>query len=444
VIERPLSNEHPMPNNTEPLTVAVIGAGARSRSYCNHALKHPERMKVVAVAEPDAERRNHFADMHQVPPEMRFADYRELAKRPRLAEAVVNGTMDDLHYESSMPMIEKGYHLLLEKPIAPTQREVCDLIDATRRRGVTVMICHVLRYAPFYRQIKNLLDEGRIGQVVALRTSECVSYHHMATAFVRGKWNRSETSNPILLAKCCHDLDIIAWLMSGLAVRKVASFGSLSMFRPENAPAGAADRCLAGCEVEATCPYSARRLYVDASFGFSYPWGMFTEPAKLTREQKLESLRQDNPYGRCVWRCDNNVYDHQNVIVEFANGATATHDLFCGTARPTRTIHLMGDVGEIVGDFETGVVQARTFDPASTEPRGYREQVIDTKATGGGGQGGHGGGDGGLIEDFVRTLRGSQPSPGATRIEDSLTGHIIGFAADESVRTGKVIELTGR
>lgn len=428
-----------MMSGNQPVTIAAVGAGHRTRGYCLYALDHPGQMKVVAVADPDPVNRNRLADQHGIPAAMRFDGYEALAQRPRLADAVINGTMDRLHYASAMPLIDKGYHMLLEKPIAPTRQEVCDLVDAARRRNVTVMICHVLRYAPIYRQVKSVLAAGDIGRVVTMRTCEMVSYHHMATSYVRGKWNSSRTSNPILLAKCCHDLDIIAWLMSGQPVARVASFGALTIFRPENAPAGAADRCLDGCQVEQTCPYSVRRLHVDTSFGWGYPFEMLKDPANLTPQQKLDALRGDNPYGRCVWRCDNDVVDHQTVIIQFANGVTATHHLCCATARPTRTIHIVGTGGELEADFETGKITVRHFDP--NDATGYRAQTIDTRMTGGGGQGGHGGGDSGLIVDFISTLQGRQPSPGATRVEDSLTSHLIAFAADESMRLGQVVEI---
>lgn len=416
-----------------PLKVAVIGAGHRSRGYCRYALAHPDQMNVVAVADPNEDRRTGFADEHGIEQGMRFRDYRELIAARPAADAVVNGTMDQLHHETGIAAIQAGYHMLLEKPIAPTEREVRDLLETAGRHQRVVMICHVLRYAAFYRRIKQLVDQNTIGRIIALHTTEAVSYHHMATAFVRGKWNSVKTSSPMLLAKCCHDLDLIAWFMSGRGLRAVASFGGLKQFRRENAPQGSTERCLSGCAVEATCNYSARRLHVDHDFGFGYPWESFPPGTMLTREQKLQSLRTDNPYGRCVWRCDNDVVDHQSVIVEFDDGSTASHDMFCATARPTRTIHMLGETGEIEGDMEKGLVRVRRPDLGTASSKGYSLEEIDVNTTGGAGQGGHGGGDGGLIADFVAVLRGESTSGGVTRIEDSLTGHLIAFAADRAM-----------
>jgi predicted dehydrogenase len=418
------------------VTVAVVGAGHRSRLYSRWALDHPDKMKVVAVAEPDAVRRAALADEHRVPAGMRFASWEGLLAGGKVADAVINGTMDRLHYASSMALIGAGYHVLLEKPIAMTEPEVRGLIAAAGAHGRTVMICHVLRYAPFYATIKELIVGGRIGEIVSIHTGENVSYHHMATAFVRGRWRREDQSSPMMLAKCCHDLDILAWLMSGVPVRTVASAGALSQFRVENAPPGSTDRCLNGCAVEATCPYSAR-MYVANGMWPAYAWESIEHIGNPTEDDKVESLKTNNPYGRCVWRCDNDVVDHQSVLVQFENGVTATHDMFCATARPSRTIHVVGSRGEIEGDMEAGRIVVRRPEWAARD--GYAEEKIVLGVTGDG----HGGGDFRLVEDFIATLRGEATSRGATRIEDSLTGHLIAFAADVAMRGRSVVSVNG-
>ena len=427
-----------------PIRVAVVGAGHRGLAYASYAHSHPERMQVVAVADPASHRRQAAARVHGLSPEMTFQSYEELAKHPKLADAVINGTLDHLHYESTLLLLKSGYDVLLEKPIARTIQQVRELIEAARKHRRTVMICHVLRYAPFYQTIKRLIDEDEIGSIVSIHSSEHVSYHHMALAYVRGKWNDHTRTTPMILAKCCHDLDIIAWLLSGVPAVRVASFGSLSQFRPENAPDGSAERCLDGCQIEAECPYSARGNYIAARLWDTYVWGDLNLD-NLTDEQKLESLRTSNPYGRCVWHCDNNVVDHQSVIVEVDNGVLASHDMFCATARPTRRIHIVGTKGEIEGDFEDGIVTSRrpfiTETEAITEHH-YRVRTIDVNIRGDSGTAGHGGGDARLIEDFVGLVSGAPVSKGVTLIEDSLTGHLIGFAAERARLEHRVIDLT--
>ena len=421
-----------------PATVIGVGAGHRTFAYSGYALDHPDKMKVVAIAEPDPIRRRRYSQLHGIRPEMQFTSFEDVVNRPPLAQAAINGTMDQLHHRSTIPLLEAGYDVLLEKPIAQTEQHVRDLIDTANSHKRTVMICHVLRYAPFYRRIKDLVDDGAIGSIVAMTSNENVSYHHMAVGFIRGRWNKTE-ANPILLAKCCHDLDIIAWLMTGIPAKRVASFGSLLQFKPENAPAGSAERCLDGCEVEATCSYSAYGNYITQGLWGPYAWESIEHIDSPTEEQKVESLRTDNPFGRCVWRCDNDVVDHQTAIVQFDNGVTATHNLFGASARPTRTIHILGTEGELEGDMEDGLIKLRT--PRVEKSHEYRQEVIDVNITGGGGQGGHGGGDERLVADFASILRGNEPSKSVTNIQDSLTGHLIAFAADTAMCQGRVVEL---
>src|SRR5687768_9822970 len=320
----------------DPIRLAVVGAGPRSRVYSRYAKQHPDEVRIVAVADPNRAKRDAFADEYGVSAATRFETNLDIASRPQLADAVINCTMDRLHVPIGKPLVEAGFHMLMEKPISPVEREVEEIVDAARRHDRIVMIGHVLRYAPFYTFVKRLLVEGRIGDVIAIHSQENVWYWHMAIAFVTGKYNRRDTSSPMLLAKCCHDLDLIAWYMSGVPVHRVASFGSLKHFRREYAPPGSTDRCLNGCAVEPTCNFSARRLYIDHDYGWGGAWEHFPEPEKLTREQKLHSLRTDNPMGRCVWRSDNTVVDHQSVIVEFANGVTATHNMWGGASCSAR------------------------------------------------------------------------------------------------------------
>ena len=430
-----------MKSPTKPVTVSLVGAGHRTIAYAGYGLIHPDRMQAVAIAEPDELRRRSLAAAHNIPPERQFVSYEDLVKQGRLSDAAINGTMDPLHYASTMALIGAGYHVLLEKPIAQREQEVRDLIDAADRHRVTVMICHVLRYAPFYRRIRDLIDDRTIGAIVSMTSNENVSYHHMAAGFIRGRWRRRE-ANPMLLAKCCHDLDLVAWINSGVRARRVASFGSLKQFTPENAPPGSAKRCLDGCAIESTCPYSARANYVDQDLWGFYAWEAIEHIDHPTKEDKLTSLRTDNPFGRCVWHCDNNVVDHQAVIIEFENRVTATHNMFCATARPTRTIHIVGETGEIEGDLEAGTIEVRHPDTsvAGTE-NAYRVETINVNAAGAGEADGHSGGDTRLVADFAAVIAGETPSKSVTNIQDSLTGHLLAFAADTAMREARVVEL---
>ncbi len=421
--------------NREPVSAVIVGAGHRGIGYGSYSHTHPDELKIVGVADPVAGRREHTAELFGLPPEACFATAAELAARPRFADAAINGTMDRQHVATALPLLEAGYDVLLEKPICPTREELLTLLATARRTGRKLMIGHVLRYAPFYVELKRRLSAGEIGQVTAIHTSERVSYHHMATAFVRGRWRRRDESNPMLLAKCCHDLDLIAWYMSGVAPTRVASFGSRMHFRADRAPAGAGMRCLVDCQIEAACPYSARKNYVEQGL-----WGMYAfeclehipDPDEAT---KLESLRTDNPFGRCVWHCDNDVVDHQSVIAEFADGAVASHDMVTGTARPCRTIHVVGTTGEFEGTLEDGRFVIRR--PDARAGHEFSEEPVDLNVS----DDGHGGGDTGLVTDFVRVVRGEPASLSTSSIEDSVYGHLIAFSADDAMRGHQVVAV---
>jgi predicted dehydrogenase len=418
-----------------PLTAVIIGAGHRSVGYARYSKTHPDELRIVGVAEPDEGRRSRAASAFGVPAERCFHTAEELAEQPVFADAAINGTMDRQHVPTTLPLLEAGYEVLLEKPICPTREELLSLLAAVRRTGRKLMIGHVLRYAPFYVAIRQKVAAGEIGEIIAIHTSERVSYHHMGCAFVRGKWNRRDTANPMLLAKCCHDLDLACWMKSGIAPVRVASFGSRVYFREEKAPPGSGTRCLVDCEIEETCPYSARINYLEQGLWRFYAWEPLEGIPEPTLDQKLESLRTDNPYGRCVWRCDNDVVDHQSVITEFADGCVASHDMVCGTARPCRTMHLAGTEGEIEGIMEEGAFVVRH--PDARKGHEYSETTTDLSVS----RDMHGGGDMRLVGDFVRVCRGEEPSISTTQVMDSVYGHLVAFAADDAMLEGRVVAI---
>jgi predicted dehydrogenase len=276
---------------------------------------------------------------------------------------------------------------------------------------------------------------GEIGEIVSVLTVENVSYHHMAVGFVRGKWNRRQRSNPMLLAKCCHDLDLICWIKSGMAPRRVASHGSLQYFRPEKAPPDSGTRCLVDCQIQDTCPYSARKHYIEQDLWRFYAWESLEHIEDLTVDEKLASLRTDNPYGRCVWRCDNDVVDHQSVIVAFEDGCVATHNMVGGASRPCRVMHLIGTEGEIEGTLEEGGFVVRH--PDARAGHEYVETRVDVNVS----RDMHGGGDFRLVKDFLSVLRGEPPSISTTHISDSVYSHLIAYAADRAMREHCVVEI---
>ena len=422
------------------ITAIIVGAGHRAMTYAALADIIPDQFKIVGVADLDPLRCRKVKEQYGLSDKMCFSSNEELMKQEKLADVIINGTMDADHVPTTIPMLEKGYDVLLEKPFAINRQEVELLADAVKRTGRKVMICHVLRYAPFYVNIKELINSGTIGEIINIQTAEHVSYHHVANCFVRGKWRRKDLSGTgMLLQKCCHDIDLICWFMSGNAPKRVSSFGSRSFFNREHAPENSGEYCLNDCPLEHTCDYSCRKLNLEhiERWG-AYVWREMEHVENPTAEDyEKELLRRDNPYGRCVWKLDNDVVDRQSVIIEFASGATATHDMISGVARPCRKIHIIGTKGEIEGSMEDNFMTIRTIDTLI----GYREERIDLNDEGDttGAFGGHGGGDMRLAKDFYDLVSGKEPSVSCTLLEDSLNGHRLTFDAETARETGKVV-----
>src|SRR5262245_4683545 len=303
-----------------PVTLAVVGAGNRGGGHGRWALAHPDRARVVAVAEPHAGRRERLATAHGIPTRTTFSSWQELADRGRIADAALICTQDAMHAEPAVAFAELGYHVLLEKPMATTEADCRRIVGAVEHADVVLAVCHVLRYTPYTRLVKQLVDAGRLGEVVSVQHLEPVGFWHHAHSYVRGAWRRQDNATFMLLAKSCHDLDWLHYVV-GRPIRRVASFGGLAHFRPENRPAGAADRCL-DCAVEQDCPYSAVRFYSRClERGANWPLDAVID--RRTRADLTAALR-DGPYGRCVYACDNDVVDHQVVAMEFDGGLTGT------------------------------------------------------------------------------------------------------------------------
>ncbi len=416
----------------QPITAIILGAGHRTMVYANYALAHPDELKIVGVGEPDEYRRNMVKEMFDLPEENCFYDAAAVAEKPKFADVIINGTMDEQHVETSIPLLKLGYDMLLEKPFAVNEEELDSLMQVVNEHNNKVMICHVLRYNGFYLEIKKRVASGEIGDVINIQTKENVSYHHLSTSYVRGKWGNSKNCHTsMLLAKCCHDLDLMMWIMGDDKPVSVSSFGSRFQFREENAPENAGTRCLVDCPLVDTCRYSAKRIYLDIPNRWEvYVWRDIEHIKNPTTEDYSESLRK-SPYGRCIYKCDNDVVDHQSVLVNFKSGATGTHNLAGGSSHSIRTIHIIGTKGEIYGEMENKFINVKIINPSLDGD--YTEEHIDLNNIP---DEGHGGGDQGLCEDFVRFIRDDNPTISCTSIHDSVAGHKVIFRADKSRENG--------
>lgn len=405
------------------MNAILIGAGARgASSYAPYALDFPHELTFVAVAEADPVRRSRFAEKHGIPPERCYETWEPLLAEKQIADIAVICTQDRMHYGPTMQALKQKYHVLLEKPMSPDPRECLEMEQAAIENNRLLTICHVLRYTPFWSTIKRILQEGTIGEIASIQLNENVGYWHIAHSFVRGNWNHSDKASPMILAKSCHDMDVLSWLMDKPCTQ-VSSFGSLMHFREEQAPEGSADRCL-DCSVESTCPYSAPRFYLSNQYkGWA---GHFT--SDLTKSNIVQGLR-DTDYGRCVYRSDNNVVDHQVVNMEFEGGATAMFSMCGFTYEQERRIQIMGTRGELRGEEDKITI----FDFLTGQKS---EITIPSQDSG------HGGGDRGIVASFLKEVRHYNGQESLTSASASVRSHLIAFAAEKSrLNRGQSINL---
>ena len=404
----------------------LIGAGQRGMVYARYA--HQKGHEIAAVAESDPVRREIAAAEFGIPAEKQFETGAALLSQERMGEAAIIATMDRDHYNEAIPAMEKGYHLLLEKPISPFPEETLAIEKAAERTGRHITVCHVLRYSPFFREIRKVITDGKIGRVITIQHNENIGNWHIAHSFVRGNWRRSDLSSPLIMQKSCHDMDLLVW-MTGSKCSSVASFGDLTYFRKENAPAGAAERCC-DCPLKEECRFSAYRSYLPLAGNWP--------AAVLTDDQSEAGLREairTGPYGRCVYHCDNNVCDHQVTILKFENGVTATFNLSGFTNLMTRTMKIMGEDGEIRASEAENVIEVTRFAGNSTE-KSESEIIRPEQSTSG-----HNGGDSGIVDDFLSMMEG-RDSVSATEIHESVESHMMACAAEEARLTGSVVNLT--
>jgi predicted dehydrogenase len=408
-----------------PVEAVVIGAGLRGRdTYGAFALANPASLRVVAVAEPDAERRDVFVRAHEIPAERSFRDWRPLLEGPPLARVAIIATPDHAHLEPALAALAAGYDVLLEKPIAPNAVDCVRVVEAADSAGRLLQIGHCLRYTPFYVRVREVIASGVLGDLITLSMAENVVYWHMTHSFVRGKWGNTRNAAPMILAKCCHDLDLMAWFVGSPCLR-VSSAGSLRHFRPEEAPEGATARCTDGCPAEPVCLHSALCFYLKEHD--TWPWSDVSLATDLeTRRRALET----GPYGRCVWHAGNDVVDHQVMALEFEGGVTATFVMNGLAAVASRTIRASGSLGELRGCFEKGEIEVHRHGELTPE----RIEVPFSPF-------GHGGGDEGLLRHFVgvvgRNARDDVLASGRVTLES----HLMGFAAERSRLEGQTVDM---
>jgi predicted dehydrogenase len=455
----------------KPITAIVCGAGGRGKdAYGRYAEKHPEDINIIGVAEPQLNRRNRFANIHNILENRCYNSWEDMFSVEKFADAAIITTGDMLHTKPAIKALEMGYDVLLEKPMAPKLEECVQLVKKSEEVEKHLQICHVLRYTGFYSSVYDIIQSGRLGKLINIEMKENVSFWHFAHSFVRGLWRNLENAAPMILAKCCHDLDLLYWMV-GVFPKKLSSVGNLLYYKEENAPPGAPKRCLDGCPHADNCIHFAPFLYIYntpllrigvdsdwklARFGASLvinhrkfmtalskiippikraliweDWPVSTFTDDFSYDSVMKELR-NGPFGRCVYYCDNDVVDHQIVAIEFENGVTASLTVHGVSAWEGRTIRVDGSKATLIGEFLASGEKLWLYDSLS----GEKELVFSQKLQ----LIGHGGGDTGLMNAFVDLMR-NNISKSLTNARASLESHIMGFAAEKSRLENEIIDM---
>ncbi|MFX0002622.1 MAG: Gfo/Idh/MocA family oxidoreductase [Promethearchaeota archaeon] len=461
-----------------PVTAILIGAGRRGfHIYGNYALKNRKKIVFIAVAEPIKKRRDNFAKLHNIPFDRCFESWEDLLSKEKLAEIAFICTQDQMHTEPTLLALEKGYHVLLEKPMANTLEDCIKIVQKAEETGRILGVSHVLRYADFFLTIYDIIMSKLLGDIVNISHRENVSWYHMVHSYVRGPWANVAKSSPIILTKACHDLDLLYWIVGSLP-KKISSFGSLLHFKPENAPKGAPKYCLDGCPIKNTCNYYAPRLYIDIipiiqimqkGKNRIYKFignlrknhiRLFTLLAKIippfkklrywsewpvsylytnqdedySDEAKIKILKT-SPYGRCAYYCNNDVIDHQVVNIEFKNGTTANFTMHGFSEKEGRTIRIDGTKATLIGEFHDAYKKLTVYNHYSGEKKVILNQKLSLRTVE------HGGGDPKLIDAFLESIMNPNIEQPLTNARECLESHLMAFAANESRIKGNVIDM---
>jgi predicted dehydrogenase len=409
----------------EPINVLLLGAGNRGMYvYAEYARNNPKMMRIVAVAEPDKVKREKIQADHHIPDKLAFTGWEQAFDKLPDIDGVIITTQDKDHAGPLAAAMARNLHILCEKPIVPTLEE-CRAIEKHSAAFTNVfMIGHVLKYTSFFSKIKELLDAGRIGKLIGINLIENVGHIHLSHSFVRGNWRNLRESSPMILAKSCHDMDMLHWL-AGAPCESLSSYGALHYFKAENAPPGAPSRCLEGCPHMTNCPYHVAKIYLTDNVG----WPTNVISTDLSVAGRLKAL-ETGPYGRCVFHCDNDVVDHQTVGIQFTNGVSANFTMSGFTMETHRNITLFGTGGEMTGDMEEARISVKEFASRNVELINLASPI-----------GGHSGGDVNLATSFVQHVR-NLDNLSITSVKDSFESHYMAFAAEYSRLHGaKTIKL---
>lgn len=410
-------------NTLKPLSIAIIGGGNRGKIYADYATERPQELCVVAVVEPNRTKREHLAKLHGLSAEQCYDNDADFFTHPQLADAVLIASPDQFHYKQVIESLKKGYHILLEKPIAQCITECHEIAALAKKMNRIVGVCHVLRYSKCYQKVKDILESGELGKVMNVIHFEPIGLERMVHAFVRGQWRKKEETGPIIMTKSCHDLDLIQWLIGKRCV-SIASYGALNYFKKENAPHGSTLRCTDGCAVEKSCPYSAIKIYQQEK---NWLRNFALTDSDEKNEKLIDKELREGIYGRCVYQCDNDVVDSQVVSMLFEENITANFTMSAFTKEGFRSTRILLTNGEILADEKSITICNFT--------ENTKRKISINELTK------HGGGDHLIMKSFVKAVSTNNHNEIISNIEESIEGFRMAIVADESRVREQMIRL---
>ncbi len=432
------------------IKAVILGYGDRSYCYSKYAFAEPDELQITGVIDVNAFKLNLAKERFNLSDDALYHSLDEFLEKNVKCDVVINGTMDQMHYETSVKLLKAKYNILLEKPVTGNPKELIEIRDLAKANGCKVVVCHVLRYTPFYRKIKEIIDSGEIGKIIDMQLNEHVWHGHFVNSYVRGKWrSEKECGSGLLLAKCCHDTDLMCWLNNATEPTDVTSFGSRAFYCPENAPKGSTEYC-ADCPVKEQCMFDAYKFELKLDCCPQYTWAEINKPLEeISSEEKEEFLRKDE-YGKCVFKTDMDIVDRQCVSVNFKNGSIGTLNMVGGASKAGRHIHVICEYGEIIGYIEDNEIIYRKFNKKAVESKYTKDEDMYTDvkinlntdlSSGNNSVTGHYGGDYHIMRDLVRYLNGEATSVSTTVIDDSVNSHLICYAAEKSRKNREVVSL---
>jgi predicted dehydrogenase len=404
------------------LAIAVIGAGVRGTSLARKVVTSGMNAVIAAVAEPDQVKRMKFAEEFSIPESSIYEGWEELMANPGKFDAAIIATLDNQHTGPAIGSLRNNWHILIEKPLADTYEDCLRIVNLQKEKKTAIAVCHTLRFMEGYKKLKELLSGGIIGDLVHVEHMEAISNFRFAHNYVRGRWAQEKLNTFLLLHKCSHDIDFISWLFNEKCIR-VSSFGSLKYFTPSNAPEGSTKRCTDGCVLSDTCPYSALKIYVTGSLE---EWPARDIASIHSEESHLEAIKT-GPYGLCVWHGENDVVDHQTVMMEFEGGATATCTLTGFSATNGRRIRLQGTRGEMLFDESNSTISIKEFS-------GIRNEIINLPPVKS-----YHPEDQDIVNEWLSSVLSSTPV--TVNAAEALRTHAVVFAAEKSRREKRTLEM---